>query len=107
LSIPFQADNDLKRTIVDATLRRDPSVDFQTAQAAGLHRLDDGKVLHLAASQGRILVSHDKRTMPQEMAAFVRTGGTCPGVLLVIRQHAPIREVAEALVFDLGRQQSE
>jgi hypothetical protein len=76
-----------------------PSINFQTAQAAGLDKLDDEKVLSLAASQGRILVSHDKRTMPREMSAFVRSGGVCPGVLLVIPQHAPIREVAEALIL--------
>ena len=48
MSIRFQADNDLKRMIVDATLRREPSIDFQTAQAAGLDKLDDEKVLSLA-----------------------------------------------------------
>jgi hypothetical protein len=41
LSIRFQADNDLKRIIVDATLRREPEVDFQTAQAAQLDDLDE------------------------------------------------------------------
>jgi hypothetical protein len=41
LSIRFQADNDLKRIIVDATLRREPRIDFQTAQAARLDDLDD------------------------------------------------------------------
>jgi hypothetical protein len=30
LSIRFQADNDLKRIIIDATLRREPRIDFQT-----------------------------------------------------------------------------
>ena len=64
MSIRFQADNDLKRIIVDATLRREPRIDFQTAQAARLDDLDDEAVLRLAASQSRILVSHDKRTMP-------------------------------------------
>jgi hypothetical protein len=29
VSIRFQADNDLKRIIVDATLRREPAIDFQ------------------------------------------------------------------------------
>jgi len=29
LSIRFQADNDLKRIIVDATLRREPRTDFR------------------------------------------------------------------------------
>ena len=34
MSIRFQADNDLKRIIVDATLRREQRIDFQTAQVA-------------------------------------------------------------------------
>jgi hypothetical protein len=99
LSIRFQADNDLKRIIVDATLRREPSIDFQTAQAARLDDLDDEAVLRRAASQARILVSHDKRTMPKALASFVASGGMNPGVLLVIPQHAPIREVVEALIL--------
>lgn len=48
MNIRFQADNDLKRIIVDATLRREPSVDFQTAQSAGLDNLDDDLVLQRA-----------------------------------------------------------
>lgn len=65
MSIRFQADNDLKRIIVDATLRSEPLIDFQTAQAARLDALKDEEVLQLAASQSRILVTHDKRTMPK------------------------------------------
>jgi hypothetical protein len=97
LSIRFQADNDLKRIIVDATLRREPRIEFQTAQAARLDDVDDEAVLRLAASQSRILVSHDKRTMPKALASFVASGGQSPGVLLVIPQSASIREVVEAL----------
>jgi hypothetical protein len=99
LSISFQADNDLKRIIVDATLRREPSIDFQTSQVAGLDKLNDERVLNLAALHGRVLVSHDKRTMPQQMEAFVKGGRTSPGVLLVIPQHAPIRDVVEAPIL--------
>jgi hypothetical protein len=99
VSIRFQADNDLKRIIVDATLRREPSIDFQTAQAAGLDGLADELVLGRAAEQDRILVSHDKRTMPLQLAEFIRRGGTSPGVLLVIPQHAPVRKVADTLIL--------
>jgi hypothetical protein len=53
LSIRFQADDNLKWIIVDATLRREPRIDFQTAQAARLDDLDDETVLRLAASQSR------------------------------------------------------
>lgn len=99
MSIRFQADNDLKRIIIDATLRREPRIDFQTAQAARLDSLDDVAVLRQAASQSRILVSHDKRTMPRALASFVGSGGTSPGVLLEIPQNAPIREVVEAQIL--------
>ena len=99
MSIRFQADNDLKRIIVDATLRREPHIDFQTAQAARLDDLDDEAVLRLAAAQSRILVSHDKRTMPAALASFVASGGTSPGVLLVIPQSASIAEVIETLIL--------
>ena len=99
MSIRFQADNDLKRIIVDATLRREPSIDFQTAQAAGLDRLDDELVLHRASEQGRILVSHDKRTMPRHLVEFEAQGGNSPGLLLVIPQNAPVRSVAETLIL--------
>jgi hypothetical protein len=99
LSISFQADNDLKRIIVDATLRREPCIEFETAQAARVDDLDDEAVLRLAASQSRILVSHDKRTLPRALASFIASGGTSPGALLVIPQSAPIREVFEALIL--------
>lgn len=99
MSILFQADNDLKRIIVNATLRLEPRIDFQSAQAALLDGLDDEAVLRQAASQSRILVSHNKRTMPAALASFVASGGTCPGVLLVIPQSAPVREVVEALIL--------
>jgi hypothetical protein len=97
LSIRFQANNDLKRIIVDAVLRRERRIDFQTAQAARLDNLDDEAVLRLAAAQSRILVSHDKRTMPAALASFVASGGTSPGVILVIPQSASIAEVIETL----------
>jgi hypothetical protein len=75
LSIRFQADNDLKRIIVDATLRLAPRIDFQTAQAARLDNLDDEAVLRLVASQSRILVSHDKRTMPKPLPRSLHRAG--------------------------------
>jgi hypothetical protein len=40
VSIRYQADNDLNQLIVAATFRREPSIDFKTAQSAQLDRLD-------------------------------------------------------------------
>jgi hypothetical protein len=99
MSIRFQADNDLKRIIVYATLRREPSIDFQTAQTARFDDVDDDLVLRRTSEEGRILVSHDKRTMPRRLVEFIERGGTSPGVLLVIPQNALIRNVAETLIL--------
>jgi Domain of unknown function (DUF5615) len=99
VSIRYQADNDLNQLIVAATFRKQPSIDFQSARKAHLNGLDDMAVLHQAASEGRILVSHDKRTMPRHLASFLKQGGSSPGVLLVIPQDAPLRAVVETLVL--------
>lgn len=64
MDIKFQADNDLKRAIVQGVKRRQPAIDFQTAEEAQLDGLSDENVLALATSEGRVLVSHDHRTMP-------------------------------------------
>ena len=55
----FQADASLKAAIVDGVRRREPSIDFRPASGVLPEGVDDLGVLELAASDGRILVSHD------------------------------------------------
>ncbi len=99
MRIRFQADNDLNRAIVAGVLRREPAIGFRTAQAAGLHGLDDRTVLERAARDGRILVTHDKQTMSTHLARFLGEGNASPGVLVVIPQDAAIGLVIETLVL--------
>jgi hypothetical protein len=82
VKIRFQADADFNEDILKGVLRREPAVDFRTAAAAGLRSFSDLEVLALAAREGRILVSHDRRTMPRAFAEFVRVNNS-PGVLIV------------------------
>lgn len=91
----FQADADLNQIIVKAVLRLEPSIDFQTAHVADLAGLDDPDVLKLAAQQGRILVSHDQKTMPKHFGQFI-VSESSPGVLIV-SQKLPVSQVAEDL----------
>ena len=65
MKLRFQADADLNQIIVSGTVRREPSIDFQTASAAGFEGLSDSQVLERAAQEGRLLVSHDQTTMPK------------------------------------------
>lgn len=95
--IRYQADADLNQAIVTGVLRREPTVDFQTALAAGLEGVKDLEVLAMAAQQQRILVSHDRRTMPLEFAQFM-TGNQSSGVIIVSRK-LPIEVAIEELLL--------
>jgi hypothetical protein len=96
----FQADADLDRRIVRATRRREQAISFQLAAEArsgvGLVDLPDDQVLAVAASEGRILVSHDRRSMPQHFAHFM-SAATSPGVIIV-PQTMPLGVAVEWLV---------
>ncbi|HEV8716191.1 MAG TPA: DUF5615 family PIN-like protein [Candidatus Binatia bacterium] len=97
MRVRFQADADFNQDIVRAVRRQTPAVDFQTAHEAGLAGLEDDAVLERAAQEGRILVSHDRRTMPHHFAAFI-AGKTSAGVILVPK-NLPIRQAVEDLVL--------
>ena len=97
MSIRFQADNDLKFGIVKAVRRREPAIDFVSAQEAGLDRIGDPELLDRAAAEGRVLVSHDRRTMIGHFRAHLAAGKSAPG-LLIVSQGAFIGDVVEALV---------
>ena len=70
MKVRFLADADLNKAIVNGVLRREPSLDFLTAQSAGLRALHDAEVLRLASEQKRVLVSHDVGTCPCTFALF-------------------------------------
>ncbi len=97
MKIRFQADVDLNQIIVKATLRYEPNIDFKTAQAANLDGLSDTEVLAIAASEGRVLVTHDLKTMPRYFAEFI-TNQQSNG-LIVVSQKLPIRAVIDDLIL--------
>jgi len=96
--IRFLADADLNEGIVAGCLRREPEMDFLSANEADLEGVPDPEVLALAASQDRILVSHDFQTMPRHFGDFLQAGNSSPGVLLV-PQRLPIGDAIEELVL--------
>ena len=97
MRVRFQADADLNEDIVTGILRREPGVDFQTATTANLRLLSDLEVLTLAAREGRVLVSHDRRTMPWAFAEFVRSN-LSPGLLIVSQKTDLLTAIDELLL---------
>jgi uncharacterized protein with PIN domain len=105
MTVRFQADADLNQILLKATLRREPGIDFRTAHAAGLVALDDGQVLAIAARDGRILVTHDRKTMPKHFAEFIATD-TSAGVI-VVPQKLAVNAAVEDLILIWGASESE
>jgi hypothetical protein len=97
VKLRFQADADLNESIVKGVLRREPTIDFKTATAARLRSLPDVDVLTNAAEEGRVLVSHDRKTMPRAFGDFIRAKPS-PGVILV-SQKTDVLSVIEWLVL--------
>jgi hypothetical protein len=83
--------------ILLAAVRQEPSMDFSSAMQAELVGLPDPEVLAVAAKAGRILVTHDFRTMPRHFSDFLQTT-VSPGVLLV-PQRLPISEAVDQLIL--------
>ena len=98
MRIRFQAYADLNEDIVTGVLRREPGVDFQTATEAGLRGLEDAQVLSLAARNERILISHDRKTMPGHFAEFIRTN-VSPGVFIVSQKLDLLSAVEDLLLI--------
>lgn len=97
MKVRFLADADLNQIIVKAILRREPTIDFQTAQAAKLSGLEDEDVLAIAAEEGRLLVTHDRKTIPHHFAEFIKSQAS-PGVLIV-PQKLSVAKVVEDLIL--------
>ena len=95
MSATFLADANFDLVILAAAKRREPGLDFQTAQEAGLAGMEDPEVLTVAAREGRVLLTHDVRTLPRHFAAFIAEQ-TSTGVVL-IPQSLPRRHVVEEM----------
>jgi hypothetical protein len=93
----FLADEDFNVKILAGLLRREPAIDFQTAKLAGILGLPDHEVLAVATREGRVLVSHDRETMPGHFSRFI-AGVTSAGVLIV-SQNLPIRDAIEEILL--------
>jgi hypothetical protein len=78
----FQADADLNQKIVLGLRRREPAVDFQDAHAGGVIGIPDPEVLHRTATLDRILISHDRKTMPMHFRRFLNYSSS-PGLIIV------------------------
>ena len=81
--IPLLVYQNFNEHIVDALTRRVADFDAVLARHVALAAAPDPEVLEWAAAHGRILVTHDRRTMPDFAFQRVQAGLPMPGVFVV------------------------
>ncbi len=81
--ISFLIDQNFNEHIVDGITRRDATLEFVHVRDVGLAEASDSDVLQWAAAHGLVLLTHDRRTVPQCAHARVAGGAPMPGVFLV------------------------
>jgi hypothetical protein len=97
VKIRYQADADFNADIVAGIRRREPLIDIQSADEAGLRGVPDAQVLAYAAQGSRLLLSHDRKTMPHHFATFI-AAQLSPG-LFIISQKTEVSTAIEELIL--------
>jgi hypothetical protein len=77
------SDENFDGDILRGLYRRRPQLDVVRVQDVGLNATSDPDILAWAAAEGRILLTHDRDTMPYFAYQRVKAGQTMPGVFLV------------------------
>jgi hypothetical protein len=91
-------DEDFRGRIQRGLRRRLPALDMVRVQDVGLAGADDAIILEWAAGEGRVLLTHDARTMERSAYARVGQGLPMPGVVIA-SQSLPVGHVIEELVL--------
>jgi len=105
MKLRFQADADLNQRIVAGVQRLEPAIDFLTAGQSALGAKADPVVLRICAEGGRILVTHDQKTIPHHFAAFISERSS-PGVIIV-PQDMPIGQAVRELFLAWSASEAE
>jgi len=86
--IRFAADVNFNNDILRGLLRRKPDLNIIRLQDVGLSESDDPSVLKWAAKEGRILLTHDVRTITFYAYERMRANKPMPGIFEISRKIA-------------------
>lgn len=77
---------------------RQPNLDLLRVQDVGLREVDDPAILAWAASNGRILLTHDRATMPDFAYNRLVRGEPIAG-MFVVNDRMPVRQAIDELLL--------
>ena len=96
--IALLVDENFNEHIADGLIRRDPTLDLVHVRDVGMAATPDPEILKWAAEAGRILLTHDRNTIPSFAFDRVAADLPMPGVFLV-KADMPIGQAIEELHF--------
>lgn len=100
------ADENFHGDVIDGLFARRPELDLVRVQDVGLAGADDPAVLAWAATNDRILLTHDKATIPGHAYDRVRNGEPMPGVF--VAHGMTVGDIIdEILLIDGGSEQAD
>jgi len=103
----FLSDENFNGDIVRGLLLRRAGLDLVRVQDVGLAGSQDSTMLTWAAENERIVLTHDRATMPNAAHARVVAGQPMPGVF-VLSDRIPVRSaIDELLLIDACSEQLE
>jgi hypothetical protein len=81
--ISLLVDQNFNEHIVDGLIRRLATLDVVHVRDIGLATAPDSLILERAAIENRVLLSHDRKTVPPVATGRITAGMRMPGVFLV------------------------
>lgn len=101
------SDENFNRDIVRGLLRRAEGLDLVGVQDVGLIGAEDPVILAWAAENNRILLTHDRATVPAFAYERVQAGDAMPGVIVVDDRAAIGTVIDDVLLFALCSDEGE
>jgi hypothetical protein len=98
MPIKFLTDENFEGAIFRGLLRRKPDLEIVRVQDAGLLEADDPTILEWADEQRRVLLTHDRRTMPRFAYERIAAGKTMAG-MLVMKATIPVGQAIEDILL--------
>jgi hypothetical protein len=92
----FLIDQDFDHDILRGLFRHIPGLDVETAFEIGMSQATDPELLTWAAQEGRIVLTHDRKSMPKHAADLMVAGKNIAGLIIVPRS-MPLRQMLDEL----------
>lgn len=91
-------DQNFNARILRGLVQRDPAIDLLHVRDIGLSDASDPVILEQAGLENRVLLTHDRQTIPAFAYARVALGEPMPGVFLVSKK-LPIGQAIDAILL--------